>query len=76
MLYSLIRLGVFVATFTILMITDQFAWWAAAILAAIVSFCVAYVFFGKLRDAVARDLEARRARPETDLDGETEDRIF
>lgn len=71
--YSLIRLGVFAIAFTVLMITGQIVFWLAAIIAAIISWCVAYVFFGKLRDAVALDLAQRRSRPQVDSDGLAED---
>lgn len=48
-------------------------WWLAAILAAVIGLCVSYIFFGKLRDAVARDLAARRAAPPEDSDADVED---
>jgi hypothetical protein len=73
--YSLIRLGFFAATFILLMVTDRVEWWLAALLAAAVSFLVAYVFFGKLRDQVALDLQSRR-KSSADADGETEDKVF
>lgn len=76
MKYSLIRLGVFAVTFILLMVTDRVDWWLAAIIAAVVSFCVAYVFFAKLRDAVALDLQSRRDGAGKDSDAESEDRIF
>ena len=57
--YSLLRLGVFAAAFTLLMIADTEPW-LAAVIATVLGFAVSYVFFGKLRDAVALDFAARR----------------
>ena len=71
--YSLIRVGVFALAFAALMLIGV-EWWLAAILAAVIGLCVAYIFFGKLRDAVARDLAARRAAPSGDSDTLVEDR--
>jgi len=73
MAYSLIRLGVFAGSFTLLLLVSV-AWWLAAPIAAVVSFCVGYVFFGKLRDAVAQDLQARRVNPAKA--GDEEDLVF
>jgi uncharacterized membrane protein YjjB (DUF3815 family) len=72
--YSLIRLGVFAVTFAVLLALEV-QWWLAALIAAVIGFCVAYVFFGKLRDAVAHDLQTRRSAS-SDKDGEDEDIVF
>lgn len=72
-LYSLIRLGIFVAVFGLLLLTPT-PTWLSAIIAAVIGLCVSYIFFGKLRDAVALDLAARRARPAADADSTAEDR--
>ena len=74
-LYSLVRVGVFLLVFALLMATQQLPWWLAAIIAAVIGLCVAYIFFGKLRDAVARDLAERRSAPPVkDADQLAEDR--
>lgn len=70
--YSLARLGIFAVIFAALLYSGIYPW-LSAIIAAIVSFCASYLFFGKLRDAVARDIVARRARPATSPDTEAED---
>lgn len=70
--YSLVRVGVFAVVFAALMIANV-TWWLAAVIAAIVGLCVAYIFFGKLRDAVAIDIAERRARPAGDADSAAED---
>lgn len=72
MAYSLIRVGVFAVAFVILMLIGA-PWWLAAVIAAVIGLCVAYIFFGKLRDAVARDIAERRARPAGDADSAAED---
>jgi divalent metal cation (Fe/Co/Zn/Cd) transporter len=70
--YSLVRVGVFAIALAVLLIVGL-DWWLAAVLAAVIGLCVAYVFFGKLRDAVALDLAERRGRASTDSDAEVED---
>ena len=70
--YSLLRLGVFAVAFAVLMLANV-PWWLSAILAAIIGLCVGYIFFGKLRDAVALDIAERRARPAGDIDTAAED---
>ena len=71
-LYSLIRVGIFVVVFGLLLLTPIWTW-VSAIIAAVVGLCVSYIFFGKLRDAVALDLAQRRARPAGDADTAAED---
>ena len=70
--YSLLRVGVFAAAFTVLMIANVEPW-IATLLAAILGFAISYVFFSKLRDAVALDLASRRGRPSHDPDRDAED---
>lgn len=71
-LYSLVRLGLFAATFAILLVLE-FDWWWAAIVASIIALTISYIFFGRLRDAVAADLHARRTQPAGDPDAAAED---
>ena len=73
--YSLVRIGIFALAFAVLMLVGV-EWWLAAILAAVIGLCVAYIFFGKLRDAVALDIVKRRAAPigDGDPDAAVEDR--
>jgi tetrahydromethanopterin S-methyltransferase subunit C len=70
--YSLLRVGVFAVVFAALLLTPL-PWWLAAVVAAVVGLCVGYIFFGKLRDAVALDIAERRARPAGDADSAAED---
>ena len=70
--YSLLRLGVFAVVFALLMVANV-PWWLSAVIAAVIGLCVGYIFFGKLRDAVALDIVERRARPAGDSDSAAED---
>ncbi|MCY7413211.1 MAG: DUF4229 domain-containing protein [Salinibacterium sp.] len=71
--YSLVRVGVFALAFGV-MLAVGVIWWLAALIAAVISFCVAYIFFRQLRDAVTADLVQRRTRPAaTDSDALAED---
>jgi hypothetical protein len=67
-----LRFGIFAAVFTLLMIV-QGDWLISAVIAAIVGFALSYIFFGKLRDAVALDIAARRSAPSHDPDRDAED---
>jgi membrane protein implicated in regulation of membrane protease activity len=72
--YTLLRLGLFAAALGVLLAL-QLDWWWAAIIATVIAMTVSYIFFGKLRDAVALDLAARREKPVVDPDGEAEDAV-
>lgn len=72
--YSLIRVGVFAVLFVALLFT-ALPPWLSAIVAAVIGLCVAYLFFGRLRHAVATDLAERRATASRhqDADAQAED---
>ena len=70
--YSLVRVGVFALAFALLMVANV-PWWLSAIIAAVIGLCVGYIFFGRLRNAVALDIAERRARPAGDADSAAED---
>lgn len=64
--YTLIRIALFAAALTILLIVGVTNW-IAAIVAAIIALCVSYLFFRPQRDAVATKLyEARASAREDD----------
>lgn len=70
-LYGLIRVGVFALVFAVLMLVRVDLWWLWAVVAAVISLCVGYIFFGRLRDAASRGLaERRKARATPDEDAE------
>jgi hypothetical protein len=74
LIYSLARLGVFVVALVGLLLLGIEPW-IAAVIAAVAGLCIAYIFLGRLRDPVARDLAERRSRPRAtkDSDAATED---
>lgn len=73
-IYGLIRLGVFAVVFAALMIVRADLWWLWAVVAAVVGFCVGYIFFGRLRDASSRELAERR-KPRSTPDEDAEDAV-
>jgi len=77
-IYSLLRVGLFIALFTLLLLLGV-VYWVAAIAAAIIALCISYIFFGRLRGRVAEELVARRAAssqpPSADSDESAEDAL-
>ena len=67
--YSLIRLGLFAGTFSLLLVLGL-VWWASALFATVISFTVSYIFFAKLRSEVAEDL-ATRVRNSKNIDDDS-----
>jgi uncharacterized membrane protein YphA (DoxX/SURF4 family) len=78
-IYSLYRVGIFAAAFAVLVLVG-FEPWIAAIVAAIIGFCVSYLFLREARDKVAEDVYSRRHAPDEQApttpgsDEEAEDR--
>lgn len=70
-MYSLVRLGLFAAVFALLYGVLNFEPWLAAVIAAIVGLCLAYLFFRPQRD---RAIGLIIAKPETRGDEVAEDR--
>lgn len=65
-LYSALRVGVFLVIFVLLYaltssIDLQPAWVISAIAAAVLALCISYIFFRPLRERVAQDVVAARA---------------
>jgi len=60
--YSIVRLGLFALVLGVLLVLRFDPLWATLI-AAVVGFCVSYLFFAPLRRRVALDLAERRSRP-------------
>jgi hypothetical protein len=77
-IYSVLRVGLFIVLFTLLLMLGV-VYWVAAISAAIIALCVSYIFFGRLRGRVAEELAARRAAdaqpPSADSDEGAEDAL-
>jgi len=75
-LYSLIRLGIFALALAVLLVVGVNLW-VAAFGAAVVGFCISYIFLTRQRDAVAKTMVAAkssstRSAPERDLDNDAE----
>ncbi len=68
--YGLLRLGVFAVVLCLLLLVRLDLWWLWAVVAAVVSLCVGYIFFGRLRDASSRELADRRSPKRIDEDAE------
>lgn len=69
-LYTLIRVGVFAGVFAVLYALAGLEWWIAALIAAAIGLCVAYLFFRPQRDELVRSIGARPASPTTDESAE------
>ncbi|MGV8885552.1 MAG: DUF4229 domain-containing protein [Microbacteriaceae bacterium] len=70
--YSLLRLGLFALVFAILMVAGA-DFWIAAIVAAVFGLAFSYLFLRRRRDALVRELQARRD-PSIETDEDVEDR--
>lgn len=64
--YSLIRLGIFAVTLTVLLLLGV-PGWLSAIIAAVIGLSVAYIFFRPQRDEF---IASMRSAPSTDEDVE------
>jgi len=80
-IYSIARIGVFaLACFVLWMLLGdlwgQF-WWLGVICAAIIAFCISYIFFGRMKARVVEDLAARSSgrvkAGRIDIDAQAED---
>jgi hypothetical protein len=58
-IYSVVRVGMFLGLFVLLLVLGV-DWWIAAIAAAVIALCISYIFLGKLRGRVAEELHERR----------------
>ena len=58
-LYTIIRVGIFAAVFALLYGLAGLEFWIAAIVAAILSLCVSYLFFRPQRDELVRSIGSR-----------------
>ena len=70
-LFSLIRVGTFAVALAILLLLGVNVF-VAALGAAVIGFCVSYIFLRKQRDARIRELEARLAELDDDQNNSTE----
>lgn len=70
-LFSIIRVGTFAAALAILMLLGVNGF-VAAIGAAIIGFCVSYIFLRKQREAVSMSIGHLRENKDRDRDNEVE----
>lgn len=75
--YSILRVAIFVVIFAVLMLLGMGPFVATAA-AAILALCLSYIFLKGPRDAVARDIYARRhgERDDRDEDSDLENEIL
>ncbi|MEO6310349.1 MAG: DUF4229 domain-containing protein [Leifsonia sp.] len=59
--YSVLRVLMFAVPLAILL-AMQITWWVAALVAALIGFCLSYILLGRSRETIARDLYAARHR--------------
>jgi uncharacterized membrane protein len=72
LLFSALRVAAFAIPFGILFAIGL-EWWVAALIAAVVGFCVSYIFLRPLRDRVAVQLAEARSTPKPTADETAED---
>ncbi|MGN6325643.1 DUF4229 domain-containing protein [Pseudolysinimonas sp.] len=75
-LFTIVRVGLFAVLFAVLYAVTaplgSLAWAGAAVIAALLAFCISYIFFGKLRARVAAEM-SERSRARTAKAGSDED---
>lgn len=71
-IYSLVRVGLFLALFAVLLLLG-IEWWIAAVAAALMGLALSFLVLGRLRDRVTADLAEARARREAGIRDSDED---
>ncbi|MFM6968273.1 MAG: DUF4229 domain-containing protein [Microbacteriaceae bacterium] len=71
-LYTVARLGLFLASLAILLLVGT-GWVMGAIFATAISLALSVLFLGSVRQRVADSLKDRVTQPKKDADSETED---
>jgi hypothetical protein len=69
--YLLVRLGIFAVVLAALLVL-QVNPYLSAVIAAVASLVISYIFFRKMRDAVAAELATRNEKPEPLRNADTE----
>lgn len=72
LLYTVARLGIFLAALTVLLLVGT-GWIWGAVFASAISLALSVLFLGSLRQRVADALQERVEKPAKDADSETED---
>ena len=69
--YSLLRVGIFAASFALLYGVFQIAPWLSALIAAALGLTISYIFFRPQRDAALTSLAAKPKTAQSDEDAES-----
>lgn len=69
--YSILRLLLFVVPFIIFMLL-RIDWWVSALLATVIAVCLSYIFLGKQRHEVAATVQTWGKGDHKDADNELE----
>jgi ABC-type bacteriocin/lantibiotic exporter with double-glycine peptidase domain len=75
LVYSAIRLLLFAIVLTVMMLLHVNVF-VSAIAAAIIAFCISYIFFRGKRDALAQEIAERRAQKVRDDDNDIENQAL
>ncbi len=72
LLYSLLRVGIFVVLLLLLMLLGIWPW-LAAVVAAVIALCISIIFLNAPRSEVSQAIHDRRSRGRVDADSDAED---
>ena len=70
--FSLLRIGIFAVVLTVLLLVLPVPQWVSALLAALIAFCISFIFLNRPRAELAGQLERAR-RGEANLDTRDDD---
>lgn len=73
--FSLLRLGLFAVVLLVFVLILPIEPWISTLLAAIVAFCVSYIFFTKPRAAVSEQIDGARRSSGRNDDSDAEDQV-
>jgi uncharacterized membrane protein YjjP (DUF1212 family) len=69
--YTLIRVGIFAATFAVLYGLLSITPWLSALIAAVLGLSISYLFFRRQRDAAVASFAAKPSSAQSDEDAES-----
>ena len=73
--YTLIRIVLFAGVLAVLLLFTPAPPWLATIIAAVIGFCVSYIFFRPQRDQLAESIATRRERGEINADEDEDEAL-
>lgn len=73
--FTALRVGIFAVVLAVLLLVLPVAPWISTVLAAVIAFCISFIFLNKPRAELSRQLADRRSgrRPATPTDDDAED---